>query len=149
MQVFWRSVYLTEKDNKYTNIVTEKAKTIYPLYILCMSGYNDAAVADAALIFVAAVADVDAVAVVNVAAVAVITVVEVINAAAVVNVAEAALIYVAAVAVVNVAAVVNSVAVVNVAAVAVIKVAELFTLVGFIKAILKTLLLKVELNLDL
>ena len=81
---------LTEKKlaDTYTNIVTEKAKTIYPLILRCRV-YNDAAVANVA-----------AVAVVNNAVVAVINVVEVVNVAAVavVNVAEAAPIYVAAVA---------------------------------------------------
>ena len=68
--------------------------------------------------------------------------------------AEAALIYVAAVVDVDADAVFNivAVAVFNVAAVTLIKVAKndrLSTLVGFIKEILKTLFLKVELDFDL
>ena len=69
---------LTER---YTKIVTEKAKTINPNILVCR-WYNEAAVAN-----------VTAVAVVNNVEVAVINVVEVVNVAAVavVNVAEAAL----------------------------------------------------------
>ena len=77
--------------------MTEKAKTIYPLYISYAGGivcrvYNDAAVANVA-----------AVAVVNNAVFAVINDVEVVNVAAVafVNVAEAVPIYVAVVAFVS------------------------------------------------
>ena len=112
--------------DRYTNIVTEKAKTIYP-YILriIMPGisYAGGIINDDAVANVAAV--------VNNAVVAVITVVEVVNVAAVavVNVAEAAPIYVAVVTFVNVAAIavvnINAVEVVNVAAVALIKVSEL------------------------
>ena len=99
-----KSLIEKKTTDRYTNIVTEKAKTIYP-YILLMPGYNDAAVAKVAAV---AVVNNDEVAVVNVAV-------------AVVNVAEATLIYVVEAAVVNVAAV----AVVNANAISVIKVAEL------------------------
>ena len=84
--------------DRFTNIVTEKAKNnIPPIYFVCRV-YNDAAVA-------------------NVAAVAVVIVAE----AAPIYVAAVAFVNVGAIAIVNIAAV----EVVNVAAVALIKVAEL------------------------